>query len=141
MRISDWSSDVCSSDLPWSSAIRAAARTATHPRDGSVLRCGGTGFLRICQTCALPCWSEPMRRPQCLGAAECRIGCAITVNTCPNCRSEERRVGKESVRTCRSGRSKYHKKKKKYKKIQSHFLNKSITRFVHIQMTNIKPKF
>src|SRR3546814_5169265 len=64
MRISDWSSDVCSSDLP--SGVRAGSA-----------RC---------------------RDPWCAGSPPHR----------PGWRSEERRVGKECVSTCRSRWSPYH---------------------------------
>src|SRR3546814_3272007 len=60
MRISDWSSDVCSSDLP----------------AGGWSRCGGRDTRPIGARCAA--------------------------------RSEERRVGKECVSTCRSRWSPYH---------------------------------
>src|SRR3546814_1763412 len=67
MRISDWSSDVCSSDLdPY-----CLSRENRH-----------TGFYRA-------------------------NGCAVQAKFCPE-RSEERRVGKECVSTCRSRWSPYH---------------------------------
>src|SRR3546814_3061952 len=66
MRISDWSSDVCSSDL-WSSST------------------------------ALP---SPRRASSAIRAA--------TPPPCCWARSEERRVGKECVSTCRSRWSPYH---------------------------------
>src|SRR3546814_5272357 len=77
MRISDWSSDVCSSDLVANStAVAAAARPfllniilATSLLCGPLLR--GLGYF-------------------------------------PSGRSEERRVGKECVSTCRSRWSPYH---------------------------------
>src|SRR3546814_2190809 len=69
MRISDWSSDVCSSDLP-----RARA-------PGLDVRSAGGGFSAPC-----PCIRARLRRR----------------------RSEERRVGKECVSTCRSRWSPYH---------------------------------
>src|SRR3546814_8711019 len=68
MRISDWSSDVCSSDLPRALPARAV-RDAGRAR-GGLLMAG-----------SLP-WSRK--------------------------RSEERRVGKECVSTCRSRWSPYH---------------------------------
>src|SRR3546814_4080071 len=67
MRISDWSSDVCSSDL--------------HPHPG---RCGNQ-----------PRWRGRWQRREIL-IPEGRL------------RSEERRVGKECVSTCRSRWSPYH---------------------------------
>src|SRR3546814_17932858 len=89
MRISDWSSDVCSSDL-----FAADARAAI---DGILARgrlpilAGGTGlYFR-----ALLQGLSPMP------AADAAV------------RSEERRVGKECVSTCRSRWSPYHIKQKK----------------------------
>src|SRR3546814_6824796 len=64
MRISDWSSDVCSSDLP------------------AVQRRSGTEAMRMAPS--RPCTRSDSRR------------------------SEERRVGKECVSTCRSRWSPYH---------------------------------
>src|SRR3546814_16390805 len=92
MRISDWSSDVCSSDLATPDELHVAARPGRlrrfavdrqrHLRGGErdddlVVVMLGTGRL-----------------------LERRI------------RSEERRVGKECVSTCRSRWSQYNKKKK-----------------------------
>src|SRR3546814_9914955 len=73
MRISDWSSDVCSSDLFWGSCL-CVASALVFSQSGSVafsfwiLMVAGVGFAR----------------------------------------SEERRVGKECVSTCRSRWSPYH---------------------------------
>src|SRR3546814_7639041 len=72
MRISDWSSDVCSSDL-------AARGAASLPAQGARDRRGVTMT-----------WTA---------------GLAIYMVTW---RSEERRVGKECVSTCRSRWSPYH---------------------------------
>src|SRR3546814_1281505 len=85
MRISDWSSDVCSSDL-----IRAGPRRRLLADPGHV-----DGLL--CRRHALPV-AHRRHLPQLLRlvlrpAAE---------------RSEERRVGKECVSTCRSRWSPYH---------------------------------
>src|SRR3546814_13194897 len=101
MRISDWSSDVCSSDLGTSdrqslragrsayarlvSHVARRRRTVTHgpPDDGSgTLR---SGLLRLDESPGRP--SAPAR-----GAA----------------RSEARRVGKEGVRTSKSRWTPYH---------------------------------
>src|SRR3546814_12916342 len=76
MRISDWSSDVCSSDLALP-ADRAAAAFAIN--DAALAEVIG-------------------RHLDAHGVAD---------------RSEERRVGKECVSTCRSRWSPYHSKKKK----------------------------
>src|SRR3546814_2235094 len=67
MRISDWSSDVCSSDL-----LLAIAEERFH-----------------------------LRRHHAVGAADVDQQCRVE-------RSEERRVGKECVSTCRSRWSPYH---------------------------------
>src|SRR3546814_9205153 len=74
MRISDWSSDVCSSDLQWE-ALRAllAAVQHTDPAVAQILQ-------------------QAVPQP----------GPSLTT------RSEERRVGKECVSTCRSRWSPYH---------------------------------
>src|SRR3546814_1089336 len=78
MRISDWSSDVCSSDLPLGGSgaqpVRRGDHGPGHPRArGAHPRCDGVGG------------GDPERS-----------------------RSEERRVGKECVSTCRSRWSPYH---------------------------------
>src|SRR3546814_2862297 len=78
MRISDWSSDVCSSDLGLAD-VGAGDECVLH------------GFLLS------KCTGRPCGRP--VGAA-CRVFNAR--------RSEERRVGKECVSTCRSRWSPYH---------------------------------
>src|SRR3546814_20820792 len=81
MRISDWSSDVCSSDL--------ICRKKTKPPITFALSTQVTS----------PRWPRVRRRSANLKANS-------------NSRSEERRVGKESVSTCRSRWSPYHEKKK-----------------------------
>src|SRR3546814_2665894 len=80
MRISDWSSDVCSSDL-----LTTSVSTLPTPWPQ---RCG---------------FSPTIARQARIHACE---------------RSEERRVGKECVSTCRSRWSPYHKKKKTQKRPQ-----------------------
>src|SRR3546814_7245786 len=84
MRISDWSSDVCSSDLEFG-ARHVAGFVAGQEKDavGDLLR--------------LPDPAERDVRQQ--GSGDFRIGMG---------RSEERRVGKECVSTCRSRWSPYH---------------------------------
>src|SRR3546814_1779679 len=82
MRISDWSSDVCSSDLQ----LGREARIMFLLAPGGVDQQEARGF-------------HHHRRPeQPLDDAEAKVG--------P--RSEERRVGKECVSTCRSRWSPYH---------------------------------
>src|SRR3546814_11590159 len=96
MRISDWSSDVCSSDLP--SKIRAkrpntASVSATSPGRKIASRTSAnasTSAHPITHLHFPPRVFPWLRRRQ--------------------RRSAERRVGKECVRQCRSQRAPYHKK-------------------------------
>src|SRR3546814_14587536 len=106
MRISDWSSDVCSSDLrdfgqqQFKRDRRSNGATALHEfepalgnfpgADQSVSLhfypqpCNGDAFIEAC-------------RMQCRNRLTIHLG--IARQKCP--RSEERRVGKEWVSTCR----------------------------------------
>src|SRR3546814_3293278 len=88
MRISDWSSDVCSSDL-WFADAYGLTETVSGDtfldRDSTITKLGSAG--RTCQYLELDIWDES-------GASVRR-------------RSEERRVGKECVSTCRSRWSPY----------------------------------
>src|SRR3546814_8450664 len=97
MRISDWSSDVCSSDL-------------AHRREQP-----GAGVVQ-------PAQRLPVRQP---GADQRLAGHRVLLELLharpppaqhtQNGRSEERRVGKECVSPCRSRWSPYPSKKKKHK--------------------------
>src|SRR3546814_2402644 len=80
MRISDWSSDVCSSDLGGEGEISAWISTST----GRVPSMPGNT-------------TEPVTLPR-----------RSARNRAEGFRSEERRVGKECVSTCRSRWSPYH---------------------------------
>src|SRR3546814_14260457 len=99
MRISDWSSDVCSSDL--------CPDTPAHWRDPWPFSC------RRNSSCC------PERRAQdwpdtCPAArmSTAPVAPPMRSNTgIPHERSEERRVGQECVRTCRSRLSQYTSKK------------------------------
>src|SRR3546814_3569119 len=86
-RISDWSSDVCSSDLRVPELVSQAFHRAMSGRPGPV-------------AVALP---EDMLRDMTEAADAAPYQVAR-----PGARSEERRVGKECVSTCRSRRSPYH---------------------------------
>src|SRR3546814_13145146 len=101
MRISDWSSDVCSSDLGVGDDLRFAAG------------------CRMDQVVCMTSWLRNLhRRAACMGeldADETMIAGlrqAEVEGTRARCagdeRSEERRVGKECVSTCRSRWSPYH---------------------------------
>src|SRR3546814_12488470 len=83
LRISDWSSDVCSSDLAEASQNGFGDRIPTK-----LLRMSAMSVSLSCPTGS-------------------------------DGRSEERRVGKECVSTCRSRWSPYHKKKKQNNNIET----------------------
>src|SRR3546814_6251222 len=93
MRISDWSSDVCSSDLASLGKILAATRAGQS----------------IPEDWGLDSEGQPMTDPAAVktlmpmsGAKGSGLSLMIEI------RSEERRVGKECVSTCRSRWSPYH---------------------------------
>src|SRR3546814_15814658 len=101
MRISDWSSDVCSSDLSHGSA--ALNISAHFTLRGFFQRCGKSednAYSRLLQ-------SLDLESEQVLLLQLERSGYA-TVNADRTVRSEERRVGKECVSTCSSRWSPYH---------------------------------
>src|SRR3546814_1580806 len=89
MRISDWSSDVCSSDLSNSivSASEWPTNTGTRTHVACTLILGSRIFL-VSATIFHSSLVEPSSRNESM-------------------RSEERRVGKECVSTCRSRWSPY----------------------------------
>src|SRR3546814_18272426 len=111
MRISDWSSDVCSSDLV----------TAYNVTDGTMpeteqLLPSTNGYYDIPQNedSSIDIWFGP-EQPE--GVAD-----SAFIQTIPGrnfLRSEERRVGKECVSTCRSRWSPYHYKKTKRRQTNS----------------------
>src|SRR3546814_17002907 len=111
MRISDWSSDVCSSDLP----IVGETWFLTGSNKGI-----GLEFVKhlvalrknvIAVRCASACWSlYPV-----FEASVCRCPqTARNFDRADELRSEERRVGKECVSTCRSRWWPDNSNKKKY---------------------------
>src|SRR3546814_11934656 len=91
MRISDWSSDVCSSDLgpshkhPMIAMPKGLGMMIKNPKY--------TWPFPTAPEASTGGKSEPWTRGKVLGGST---------------RSEARRVGKECVRTCRSGWSPYH---------------------------------
>src|SRR3546814_20213700 len=95
MRISDWSSDVCSSDLRF---VQPG-----HVDGDVIISRPGTGLDEgIAQEGQIERYS--------LGDIPGEIEPVPTLEETP-ARSEERRVGKECVSTCRSRWSPYHYKK------------------------------
>src|SRR3546814_15344354 len=101
MRISDWSSDVCSSDLA------RLGQTMHHVRPGE-----GFGQEHRFGMRALDFADAPF--PECKGLGvrivDAEDGDALIDPEAEGAqqRSEERRVGKECVSTCRSRWSPYH---------------------------------
>src|SRR3546814_14003431 len=89
MRISDWSSDVCSSDL-------FSYTGGSEP--GFIV--GLINYLRF------------PAAPDVLWAHAEALAARLRLALKQDSRSEERRVGKECVSTCRSWWSPYHEKKK-----------------------------
>src|SRR3546814_19164824 len=87
MRISDWSSDVCSSDL-----ITDAFDAIVGSAEIGVAKPAPAAFRAAAEAIGLP-----------------TERCAFVDD---NARSEERRVGKECVSTCRSRWSPYHSQQK-----------------------------
>src|SRR3546814_20739944 len=91
MRISDWSSDVCSSDLGGLEIIAGGQKNPKAKELYNSIRAEIEGALPFTRR-----WAS--------------IRSSSTSST-GTWRSEERRVGKECVRTCRSRWSPYHEKK------------------------------
>src|SRR3546814_11947114 len=98
MRISDWSSDVCSSDLKAAAEAKAAeeARLAAEAKAAEEARLAAEAQAA----------EEARLAAEAKAAEEARLAAE---------RSEERRVGKECVSTCRSRWSPYHYKKNQQK--------------------------
>src|SRR3546814_20633675 len=106
MRISDWSSDVCSSDLvvetpvtrqPW--WVQVAENALNSPAVGWVITIFSSSRIRPPPTSMSLVLASTVPAS---GAAGWSLD-----------RSGERRVGKECVGKCRSRWSRYHEKKKK----------------------------
>src|SRR3546814_21048063 len=94
MCISDWSSDVCSSDLQ---AARLGARLVQF----------GRGF-RVGDDASAGAQAHAFAAQRQGANQDVQVEVAIAIQ-----RSEERRVGKECVSTCRSRWSRSHYKKKR----------------------------
>src|SRR3546814_13339136 len=100
MRISDWSSDVCSSDLPelvrkWLGTVVPQGDNFFAALNSAVFTDGSFVYV-----------PKGVRCPMEL-STYFRINAAET-GQFERTRSEERRVGKECVSTCRSRGSPYH---------------------------------
>src|SRR3546814_14007095 len=119
MRISDWSSDVCSSDLLVSSLLAVAA-LAMSIRTPVCLPAPEQDVFQPVFTAAGGRRRKPVRAfcrttARNLNHASTTIFAVLqerALRATSLMRSEERRVGKECVSTCRSRWSPYHYKKK-----------------------------
>src|SRR3546814_12507258 len=98
MRISDWSSDVCSSDLTAQLSMLFLGLANVPAHLTGVFISTPTGYFEVAEACS---------------GAKFLIAMTAYAALVSN-RSEERRVGKEGVSTCRSRWSPYHKKKKNW---------------------------
>src|SRR3546814_17306304 len=98
MRISDWSSDVCSSDLQSFGVEQGARPGAAAPVDRIADERKAEPFERM---------DAKLMRAAGFGA-EAQQAAAFDDSELFPMRSEERRVGKEGVSTCRSRGSPYH---------------------------------
>src|SRR3546814_12651811 len=97
MRISDWSSDVCSSDLPPMHVLHGTAEYVSDVAQRSALAIQFDHFDCIAELLATHAAFSKA------GAAGRRAPRAqISSQRVSSHRSEERRVGKEWVSTCRS---------------------------------------
>src|SRR3546814_11822026 len=107
MRISDWSSDVCSSDLLGEAlaGLTSSVFSELGTQLGILRREDHRSWFQEPHSGGLG-WSFPAA----LGAqlAEPERLCVATMGDGSYMRSEERRVGKEWVSTCRSRWSPYH---------------------------------
>src|SRR3546814_14776896 len=102
MRISDWSSDVCSSDLLAPTPVERKTAIFEHgDRFSAVLTRGPLG-LTAEEIAALP----NLQIICVIGAGYEQVDLQAARNR--GIRSEERRVGKECVSTCRSRWTRYH---------------------------------
>src|SRR3546814_21056712 len=97
MRISDWSSDVCSSDLSRTAIRRSGMAATVSTRLWIGVKCCATNKVRTRPVT----WIYVDGRGRDLQTLVTDIQAVIA-------RSEERRVGKECVSTCRSRLSPYH---------------------------------
>src|SRR3546814_15066491 len=107
MRISDWSSDVCSSDLYRWEKIGGNDSIIVHdPTQAQVvLRSSGLGTINVATLRVLVTDAD---------GAQGTADVLVSVRHTNTSRSEERRVGTECVSTCRSRWSPCHSKNNKH---------------------------
>src|SRR3546814_12192032 len=104
MRISDWSSDVCSSDLKWTATVSPEFNVFL-PNEGRVT-------LRADYSYKSTMAADAENTPELFSGNVTLVNASLTYSAPGDswslARSEERRVGKECVSTCRSRWSPYH---------------------------------
>src|SRR3546814_14588550 len=107
MRISDWSSDVCSSDLILTVGVNGVGKTTTigklarrYKDEGRGLMLAAGDTFRAAAVAQLQAWGERNGVP--VVAQGQNADAASVAFDALQARSEERRVGKECVSTCRS---------------------------------------
>src|SRR3546814_11497154 len=113
MRISDWSSDVCSSDLWW-----VAGRQPKHLAAMCAWEAANDYYREFARHGGILCtfiknWYRMQVPPVQHGVGTRGYRSRVTGELVA--RSEERRVGQECVSTCSSRWSPYHSKKKNQK--------------------------
>src|SRR3546814_14145751 len=101
MRISDWSSDVCSSDLAAPADVAAAEAVG----EGDLVDCGISGVARFFQGVA---GRGDREHAAARGDELAVLFRRARLEDARAGRSEERRVGQACVSTCRSRWSPYH---------------------------------
>src|SRR3546814_16589955 len=114
MRISDWSSDVCSSDLAPEYCAAVHQQPCGGSRGGRAGRralCGGFAAIDVAFRCPLP--ETALGHDRGCGSQNAGAFMEPTIWHSPRQSSAERRVGKECVSTVRSRWSPYHSKKTK----------------------------
>src|SRR3546814_3682414 len=106
MRISDWSSDVCSSDLALVVVGDHKGKIGVGTSKGSDVTAAITKATEVAKKnmVKINLFNDTIPHE-----SEAKVAGAKIL------RSEERRVGKECVSTCRSRGPPYHRKKKKHK--------------------------
>src|SRR3546814_16862170 len=114
MRISDWSSDVCSSDLVEVLLRAQVGRAALDHRDAAIGRERFVPGVDRDETAVVRADDARIDRQRNL---ERRLGASGEV-AIEILRSEERRVGKECVSPCRSRGSPFHYKQKQEQSTQ-----------------------
>src|SRR3546814_13281552 len=103
MRISDWSSDVCSSDLPWVGHPVAWVRATNDPNRVIPIAIGTDHSVNLARNIYLAFKMMTGVRPDVGVRAMAKFSGIVGIAASPPpYRSEERRVGNECVSTCKS---------------------------------------